>query len=136
MIRELGHYYFPKAWGYVWVQVTQNPTIQNRKVREENSVHYLAVYPDMLEIAQSSWNSLASLLELRNPLAPANEWGAVRIHCLHPRHCWDILGLQLATSSFWEPLGCEVFPVSDRSENSICLMATPTNSRKELPRLL
>lgn len=61
-------------------------TSKNRRGREENSMHYLAVHTKVLETAQASWNFLASLLELRNPLVPRGEVprvfiNSVKVHC-------------------------------------------------------
>lgn len=94
-------------------------------------MHDLAVHPKMLGFAQGSWNSLASLLELRNPLVPRGEgytyckkstaeealWG-------HPR------GPGWATSFFHEPQGNEVFPVKVTGLRiPSVLWSLPTNSR-------
>lgn len=110
MKREFGHCHFIKAWRFLWVQITQKPppapptpcpstppprpsahppaphTSKNRRGREENSMHYLTVHTKVLGTAQASWNFLASLLELRNPLVPRGEVPrvfiiSVKVHC-------------------------------------------------------
>lgn len=62
------------------------PPSKNRRGREENSIHYLAVHTNVLGTAQASWNFLASLLELRSPLVPRGEVprvfiNSIKVHC-------------------------------------------------------
>ena len=95
-------------------------------------MHYLAVHTKLLGTAPASWNFLASLPELRNPLVPRGEvprvFISIKVHIQlkkkkksiahkvlggHPR------GLVLATNFFHEPQGNEIFSV-----NSICFMVT------------